>query len=881
MALNAKNKFRVVANDTNNVQTDSEFDSDEVRENGAQPGEIIYSKKVNTGLRESSLIATALVEALISDEDNEIGPNSQLDKVVEFFRNKLSNLSRNKTRTLVNATSGDTLDLEWNDDYYVINKSESASTTLNLGDIDTNIYQTCTMMLVTNAEDAIITFDEELSYYFLQGHTNMNITVDGNKFTFADKGNYLITLTVKDSGTVYVNILKGEYTETIHLENPKINSYVANSTNGSYPKVSLNVSNTNDFEVNVYAKLNDADEYVDKGTISANSTIDIELENTSLYDGTAYVKFAYTTKTTKEVESSKAWTSTFKLDNSTHYASGSSSSTSRTITITGVKADGNATIKLYYKTWRSTGSEPSDYSIKTMSVDDLSVTASYDNSTYSTQYIYAKSYLVMEVNGQTISSTIQNSDWTLAGQTKPTLTKPTVTSSRPGPTSVTFTVSNPNSVSCNVYIKLNSGSYSLQSTTVGANSSATYTITGITASSGTYAIYLSATNYSASADATGTYSEYVYPTLSTPTVTYVSRGYCGYGTMSITVKNPNSVSVTVYVKAGSGSYENKGTISGNTTSTISLTGVADSSGTVYAYLTATDYQNSNTSSVSYPECTEECSCVSDCYTCTSTYAKCTTTVSRCLSTVSKCTSTTNQCTTDTSKCTSTQTQCTTSTNTCSSTQTQCTSTESQCSSTESQCSTSYNKCSSTVSKCTTTVSACTTTQSKCTDTTSKCTTTTSLCTTPIQACTTTESSCSSTQTQCSDDTSKCMTEYDTCTSIQTKCSSTESQCSTTKYQCSSTASKCTTTQSSCTSTVSQCTDSTSQCSTTASKCTTNVSTCTTSIQTSACMTTEGTCSANVSLALDDVPTDVELTSDVDSSKDIQVDTTDLDILGLS
>lgn len=791
MATNSRNKFRVISEEGNNIQTNSEFDNDEDRKLGFQAGQTIQSKKVNTGLRETSLVITALVDALISDEDEELSPASNLDEVVDFFKNKLSNLSKNKSRTLLQISSGDICNLKWNDNYYVINKSAKDSSTISLDEVDTNIYQTCTFMLQTNEEESVITFDETLEYYLLNGHQDLYVTTDGNKFTFTDKGNYLITLTVKDSGTVYVNILKGEYTETIHIENPKINSYTATSTNGSFPSLVLNITNTNLFDVGVQARLDGSLEYIDKGTITAGDTMDILLDNDSLYKGTSNIKFVYTTKITKEVTASKVWNSTFNINNSSQTASGSSSSTYRTITITGVVPKGNATIKLYYKTWKSNESEPSDYKEKELSSTDLTVTSSYSNSTYSNQTIYAKSYMVMNVDDQEITSSVISDSWTLSGQTM--------------------------------------------------------------------------------------------PTLNAPTITYSSRGYCGTGTMVVSIKNPNNVTCNVYVKTGSGSYTNVGTISANTTTTFNLTGVSDGSGTAYCYLTATNYYSSSVASTTYPACVNPCSC--DSYTCScdsyvpcscdsytpcscDSYVPCT-----CESYV-PCTSTEEKCSTTYTKCSSTQTKCST-------TLSQCSSTESQCSSTESQCSSSYDKCSSTQSKCTTTVSACTTTQQSCTDSTSKCTTTTSLCTTPIQACTTTESSCSSTQTQCSDDTSKCMTEYDTCTSIQTKCSSTESQCSTTKYQCSSTASKCTTTQSSCTSTVSQCTDSTSQCTTTASKCTTNVSTCTTSIQTSACMTTEGTCSANVSLALGDVPTDVELTSDVDSSKDIQVDTTDLDILGLS
>lgn len=729
MATNSRNKFRVISEEGNNIQTNSEFENDEDRKQGFQAGQTIQSKKVNTGLRETSLIATALVDALISDEDNELGPTSNLDEVVDFFKNKLSNLSKNKARTILQITSGDVCNLKWNDDYYVINKTAKDSSTISLDGVDTNIYQTCTFMLQTNEEESVITFDETLEYYLLNGHQDLYITTEGNKFTFTDKGNYLITLTVKDSGTVYVNILKGEYTETIHIENPKINSYIATSSDGSYPALKLNVTNTNLFDVGIQAKADSSLEFVDKGTITAGDTIDISLDNDSLYKGTSIVKFVYTTKTTKEVTASKVWNTTFSLVNPTQSVSGSSSSTSRTITITGVAPKGSATITLYYKTWKSTESEPSSYSSKELSSSDVSVSSTYSNSTYSDQTIYAKSYLVMKVSDEEITSSTSSDSWTLSGQTKPTLSK--------------------------------------------------------------------------------------------PTVTYVSRGYCGTGTMTITIKNPNYVTCNVYVKVGSGSYTNIGTISSSTTTTFNLTGVADGSGTIYCYLTATNYYNSSTTSTTYPECENQCVCVlytcsCDSYVpCTSTEEKCSSTYTKCASTQSKCTSTASKCTTTVSKCTSTESQCTDSYSTCSSTQTKCTSTESQCTSTASKCTTTESKCTTVTSQCTATYAKCTGTYDKCTD--------------DLYLCSSTETRCSSTETQCS--------------SSATKCSSTTTKCTTTVSMCTTTASKCTTTS-----------------------------------QKSSCGSV--TCSANVSYSSDET-SNIELTSDVDSSSDIQVDTTDLDILGLS
>ena len=753
MATKTKNKFRVVAEQSSNIQTNSEFDTDTVRSEGSQPGEIIYSKKVNTGLRESTLIGTALIDALITDEDNELGPDSSLDDVTTFFINKLSNLSYIKKRTNITIDSATTTVLNWNKNYYVVKKTIEESSIFKFDDVNTQIYQSVQMMLSTTTINSIITI-EGLNAY-LCSHGSINVSQEENVFTFGDIGTYLITFTVKDSGTIYVEVVKGEYIATNYLNAPIINSFEANSVDGAYPQVKAIIANNNEVSVKLQALLNGST-LVDKGSISGNSTSTITFDNSSLYSGTFKAQITDTTSAYQGSPSvSKVWSTSYSVSVPTSSANGSDASTSRTITLASTEGKGAGSMTLFYKIWKSSDSEPTSYTEKAITSSDKTISQLFKNTAYTTTYVKVKMYNRLTVNGQTIDSSIIENSYTLAGKDMPQLKAPTfssVTRNDGTCTKCYITVSNTNDVSVVVWFKFDSGSYTKQSTVVPANSTQSYTLD------------LSST----------------------------------------------------------------------------------SSGIVYAYYTANNYTASDTTSTSYPSCST-CSCVS--YTCS--YTICTTTVSTCSSTVSKCTTTVSTCTDSTSKCTSDTSQCTTD---------------------NQQCSTDISKCSTVQSQCTSTVSQCSTVQSICTNSTSSCSTTADQCSDTTSKCSTVQSQCTSTVSQCS--------------TVQSICTNSTSSCSTTADQCSDTTSKCSDTVSQCSSTVSQCSSTVSQCKTVQSRCTGIMSQCTSTAAKSACGQTE--CSGDLAYA----PTCVDCSSSSSSSaitnttstnavSDVQVDTTDTDLLELS
>lgn len=614
MATKNKNKFRVVAEQSSNIQTNTEFDSDSVRTEGSQPGEIIYSKKVNTGLRESTLIVTALIDALITDEDEELGPDSSLDDVTTFFINKLSNLSYIKKRTNITIDSATTTTLNWNKNYYVVKKTIADSSIFKFDDVNTEIYQSVQMMLSTTTINSIITI-EGLNAY-LCSHGSINVSQEGNVFTFGDIGTYLITFTVKDSGTIYVEVVKGEYIATNYLNVPTINSFEANSVDGAYPQVKATISNNNDIDVKLQALL-DGSKLVDKGTIKANSTSTITFDNSSLYGGTFKAQITDTTSAYQGSPSvSKVWSTSYSVSVPTSSATGSDSSTSRTITLTSTEGKGAGSMNLYYKIWKSSDSEPTSYTEKSIISSDKTVSQLFENTGYTTTYVNVKMYNRLIINGQTIDSNVVENSYTLAAKDMPQLEAPTFTSVTRNDGTCTkcyITVSNSNSVSVVVWFKFDSGLYSKQSTVVPANSTQSYTLDLSSTSSGTVYAYYTANNYTAS-DTTST--------------SYPSCTVC------------SCVSYTCSCVSYTCSY----TICTTTVSTCTTTA---------------------------SKCTTTVS------TCTDATSKCTSTQSQCTSAISTCSTTVRQCTTDSSQCSSTVSSCSTIVSKCSGLLSKCTSTYSK------------------------------------------------------------------------------------------------------------------------------------------------------------------------------------------------------------
>ena len=98
MPLDLKNKFRVVSENSENIQTPEEFDTDEDRKLGFQPGQVIVSKKVNTALKQNSLIAVSLIDALMKTDSPSLSIDSTIDEVKAFFSNSFSNLQSTRKK---------------------------------------------------------------------------------------------------------------------------------------------------------------------------------------------------------------------------------------------------------------------------------------------------------------------------------------------------------------------------------------------------------------------------------------------------------------------------------------------------------------------------------------------------------------------------------------------------------------------------------------------------------------------------------------------------------------------------------------------------------------------------------------------------------------
>ena len=113
MSLSASNKFRVAGENTTNIFTDAQYNSDSERTGGYTAGVSIKSKIMNTTLRETSLVATALIEALKSSElidtdTTTISPRMAVDDLTTMIVNRLKSRTKDLTVTLLASGWGST-----------------------------------------------------------------------------------------------------------------------------------------------------------------------------------------------------------------------------------------------------------------------------------------------------------------------------------------------------------------------------------------------------------------------------------------------------------------------------------------------------------------------------------------------------------------------------------------------------------------------------------------------------------------------------------------------------------------------------------------------------------------------------------------------------
>ena len=92
MAQKTNNKLRIHAENgysENTCLSDTDYTSDTQRSAGMKAGEQVKSKVVNTGMREATLVSTALIDValdLLNDSSTVIQPSSTLDNVKNLLR---------------------------------------------------------------------------------------------------------------------------------------------------------------------------------------------------------------------------------------------------------------------------------------------------------------------------------------------------------------------------------------------------------------------------------------------------------------------------------------------------------------------------------------------------------------------------------------------------------------------------------------------------------------------------------------------------------------------------------------------------------------------------------------------------------------------------
>lgn len=523
MALNAKNEFRVLSENSENVQTSEEFDTDEDRKLGFQPGQVIVSKKVNTALKQNSLIAVALVDALMKEDSPTLSIASTVEDLISFFKNSFSNLQSTRKKQNRLFTSASSIECEWNTTYDIITLQTAGTYNFTFNDINDNIKQSYECVVITQAGGVVLSFPTGSAILQLNKF-NCTIGDPANTITLPNASTYIVEVVVINSQTYEVTILdyNGAIAHVIQqfAITTQDGTNLINSNNATNPTFNLKLTNPNTTNVN----------YVITGDLStsgvANASTDTIVSGsaTSLKDSYTF-NFTFTADDYFDASQTSTFNTKYTVDACNVTADGTDDSNSRTITVTAPTLSNSATYKIYYKIRWEDEEEPVEYTM----IQTSPATVTRTNSTYSNRTVKVKQYVEMYISEVLkATSEVKTTDINIKGREIPTLTS--------------------------------------------------------------------------------------------PTVDYRSRGYCGTGTLTINVTNPNSVTVNVYAKAGTGSYVNVGTISANSNSNFTLTGVSNSAGTVYAYLTASNYNNSGTGSDSYPACVcDHCSCNSyvpcSCNTC--------------------------------------------------------------------------------------------------------------------------------------------------------------------------------------------------------------------------------------------------------------------------
>ena len=527
MPIDSKNKFRVVSENSENIQTPEEFDNDEDRKLGFQPGQVIVSEKVNTALKQNSLIAVALVDALMKTDSPTLSIDSTLEELKAFFNNAFSNLqsTRKKQNRLFTSTSK--VKCEWNTTYDVITIQTAGTYTFTFDTINDNIKQSYECIVTTQTGGVVLSFPTGSNILQLNKFT-ATIGSPANTITLTNASTYIIEVTVINSQTYEVTILdyNGVIVHVIQQFAISLTQGTTiNSNNANNPSYSINLQNPNIVAVN-YAMTGDDTK---SGVANANTSTVITGNLTSLKDSYTF-NFTFTHDNYFDALQSASFNTSYTVDACVVTADGADESNSRTITVTAPTLVNSATYKVYYKIWWADETEPTNYTM--IQTSPASVTRT--NSTYNDRTIRVKQYVEMLINGSLkATSQVVTNDFNIKGKEMPTLI--------------------------------------------------------------------------------------------TPTVDYRSRGYCGSGILTINVTNPNSVTVNVYAKAGTSSYTNVGTISANSNSNFTLTRVDDSAGTTYAYLTATNYNNSRIGNDSYPACVcDHCSCNTEPCSCNTEPCSCNT-----------------------------------------------------------------------------------------------------------------------------------------------------------------------------------------------------------------------------------------------------------------
>lgn len=529
-----ESKFKIFDTTKNNTFNDGEsFTS---FDNGFEPGDVVESKPVNTGLYQSTLITKAFIDAL-GDSSN-IGYSTSYEDLVQYIKTKFTDLGGVIQAKNLTITT-DAVTLEWNKIYYKINKTVATENTITLGSINDSIKNEITVMLTTNVVNTKIRFAGVASVYLIN-HGTTNVTDSGLLFTFQDKGTYILKFFAKNPSVVYMETSKGEYSATTYLSNPEVTVNAMSSPQGAYPRLSFVVKNPN--TVTIKPTFGGDASGITVVNISANGSNTFS-KAMNKYEGSFSVSISDpNSQVLGNPSASKSWSVTPTFAKPTISFSGTG--TSRTVTINRTQGQGGSTTTTDYKVWKSNESEPSAYT----NTADAAYTQTLANNTYNSIIYKVKARTKAVYSGKTTYTEDVTNQVTIDGQVKPTLKVPTISLVNQTTSQITFKVNNSNNVACNIYWKVTGGSFQLYDSKVNPNASLDCTIT-TSVKPTTIMVYLSATNYVNSTQASLEVSK---PNLLAPAISNKNITYEGG---SFVVTNNNDVAVNLYLKKGSGTSD--------------------------------------------------------------------------------------------------------------------------------------------------------------------------------------------------------------------------------------------------------------------------------------------------------------------------------------